>query len=1036
MTDPEGRGLPRIPELAEDFDLVREIGRGGTSVVYLARDRELGRDVAIKLIRPGYVRDEDALARLVREARTVGKLQHPSIVMLLGTRRLRDHGLALILQYVPGITLKQRIEAEGPLPFSDVEKILRDLGRALSYAHGHRIVHRDIKPENVFLDEAGEIARLADFGLARAWDSDSGLTLPGTAIGTPTYMSPEQVDGADLDGRSDLYSLGLVGYEMLAGVPPWAGESLYSVIYKQKHEELPPLSEVRSGVPENLRRAIEGAIQKEPGDRWPDARAFLEALGRGSTLTPRAAVPGEGSDHSMGSRSEGPEAGWESPLDAVEAAVSGSRARESTNAESSDSPASRLAHHPASRPVPDAPLAGRRARRNGRRRKMWITAAVVVLLAAGGALFAGFGGGGEGGASAPRSFWSMVVAVLTPDPPAGSEAGQGVDGTGPGMDDMPDPSSSDGPPGYTLPDPSLDGPDPTPGPAESMAEGFGSASGVPAALQVLGGEDQEGPPGETLPGPLIARVVDAGGRPVPGVPVVFDVLAGGGDAEPARTVSAEDGTAVTRWTLGESGRTQVLLARVEDVYEAQAAFDAVVVEGAVQESPVPAAVTVAAGGGQEGAAGQALPLPVEIRVVDGTGAPVSGVPVQFGVQSGGGEVEPAAAATDPGGTARTTWVLGGGAGEQVAYALVEGVDGGRVTFEATAAAPRLAVRAGVAVGGTHSCWLQGGGEAVCWGANARGQLGDGSSAGRTAPAAGVQVGALARLASGLAHVCGIDPEGQAHCWGANDGGQLGSEGGPATTPRAVDGADRFTELAAGVAHTCGLTRSGSAACWGANESGQLGDGTRQGRTRPNPVDAEVPFQTIVAGWRHTCALAMDGRAWCWGAGDSGQLGVSEGGGSTPRPVQGEVRFQALAAGNAHTCGLALDGRIFCWGSNEGGQLGTGSTDGSPTPQPVESTERFAAVTAGGVHTCGLTAEGEAYCWGTNVYGQIGDGTTQNRTVPVAVAGSVRFGQLDALGSHNCGRTREGEVLCWGFNVEGQLGDGTRENRPVPTPVAS
>src|SRR5690606_7622060 len=122
------------------------------------------------------------------------------------------------------------------LPFDMVERILIDIGRALAYAQRHRIVHRDIKPENVYLDEETGIARLSDFGIARPWDAESGLTLPGMAIGTPAYMAPEQIDGGVLDGRSDLYSLGLVGYEMLTGTPPWAGESLFSMIYKQRNE--------------------------------------------------------------------------------------------------------------------------------------------------------------------------------------------------------------------------------------------------------------------------------------------------------------------------------------------------------------------------------------------------------------------------------------------------------------------------------------------------------------------------------------------------------------------------------------------------------------------------------------------------------------------------------------------------------------------------------------------------------------------------------------------------------------------------------
>jgi serine/threonine-protein kinase len=279
MTTQEPQELPVIPELADDYELIRELGRGGTAVVYLARERDLGRLVAIKLIHPSYVQDEEAMARMVREAKTISRLQHPNIVMLYGARRLGDRGYALVLQYVPGVTVKARLRNEGPFPLPLVERVLNDLGTALQYAHQHRIVHRDIKPENIFLDEDTGAARLADFGIARFWDSDSGLTLPGTALGTPNYMSPEQIDGSrDLDGRSDIYSVGLVAWEMLTGRQPWAGETLYNIVYKQKHEELPPLAELRPEIPYYFRAAVEGALWKNPARRWRDAGELLAAL--------------------------------------------------------------------------------------------------------------------------------------------------------------------------------------------------------------------------------------------------------------------------------------------------------------------------------------------------------------------------------------------------------------------------------------------------------------------------------------------------------------------------------------------------------------------------------------------------------------------------------------------------------------------------------------------------------------------------------------------------------------------------------------
>jgi serine/threonine protein kinase len=267
-----------LRELSAEYEVVRELGRGGMAVVYLARERGTGREVAIKLVRSIHLEDEDALARFAREARTVAQLQHRNIVALYGVRRLEGRRLALVMQYVPGRTLKSAIRRHGPLPFEHVERVLVDVAEALAYAHRRQIVHRDIKPENIYLDPETGRAMLADFGIARAGEGETELTRTGMSIGTPSYMSPEQIDGRIVDRRSDLYSLGLVGYEMLTGRKPWQGETLYSVIYKQKHERLPPLEELRKGIPPALRRAIERCVQKEPERRWSSAEEFLTAL--------------------------------------------------------------------------------------------------------------------------------------------------------------------------------------------------------------------------------------------------------------------------------------------------------------------------------------------------------------------------------------------------------------------------------------------------------------------------------------------------------------------------------------------------------------------------------------------------------------------------------------------------------------------------------------------------------------------------------------------------------------------------------------
>jgi serine/threonine protein kinase len=271
--------LPRFAELEAEYLLVRELGRGGTAAVYLARERELSRFVAIKVLLAGFRRDEEAMNRLAQEARILGRLQHPNLVMLLGVRRIREGRLALVLQHSSGPTLRERLREDGPLPFAHVRSILRDVGEALTYVHAHGVIHRDVKPENIHLDpEEGGAARLADFGNARLLNRHTGMTVPERAVGTPAFMSPEQVEGRALDQRSDLYSLGLVAWEMLTGQQPWAGAGLYGTLLKQQSEELPPLADLRPDVPEALRVAVEGALRKDPGARWPTVEVFLDAM--------------------------------------------------------------------------------------------------------------------------------------------------------------------------------------------------------------------------------------------------------------------------------------------------------------------------------------------------------------------------------------------------------------------------------------------------------------------------------------------------------------------------------------------------------------------------------------------------------------------------------------------------------------------------------------------------------------------------------------------------------------------------------------
>ena len=346
-------------------------------------------------------------------------------------------------------------------------------------------------------------------------------------------------------------------------------------------------------------------------------------------------------------------------------------------------------------------------------------------------------------------------------------------------------------------------------------------------------------------------------------------------------------------------------------------------------------------------------------------------------------------------------------------------------------------------GYVHTCGVSASGAAYCWGDNVFGQLGDGAATSpwyRPSPAPVAGGLRFTTLSAGVWHTCGVTTDGAAYCWGDNFFGQLG-DGTTAgrTTPVAVAGGLRFAAVTAGSFHTCGLTTSGTAYCWGDNQNGQLGDGTTDRRAAPVPVVGGLRFSTISAGHGHTCGVIAGGVAVCWGDNSSGQLGgtvVADQG--TYRPFPGRVvgvhGFVTVSAGNVHTCGVTVRGAAYCWGYNVWGQLGDGTTTQRSIPVRVAGHQRFAVVDAGSYFSCGVATGGAAYCWGQNLDGELGDGTTTSWTTPVAVAGVRGFAAVGAGWYHTCGMTTNTGVYCWGYNGHSQLGEGTTITSLVPVAV--
>ena len=273
------------------FAVERELGRGGMGVVYLARDLVLDRLVALKVLPPDAAGDAAARARFLREARTAGSLAHPHIVPV--HRADEVEGLAyFVMGFVDGESLADRLRERGPLPPADAVRVLREVAWALAYAHARGVVHRDVKPENILLERGTGRALVTDFGIARRADltgDADGLTRAGVVLGTLHYMSPEQVAGGALDGRSDVYALGVVAYQALAGRLPFAELSGAAVLVAHATRPAPPLASVAPAVPAALAAVVDRCLAKDPVDRWATGEALAEALETALAAAPATA---------------------------------------------------------------------------------------------------------------------------------------------------------------------------------------------------------------------------------------------------------------------------------------------------------------------------------------------------------------------------------------------------------------------------------------------------------------------------------------------------------------------------------------------------------------------------------------------------------------------------------------------------------------------------------------------------------------------------------------------------------------------------
>ncbi|MGZ8414174.1 MAG: serine/threonine-protein kinase [Gemmatirosa sp.] len=276
MTQPSGEFLELQAAIAGEYSLQRELGRGGMGIVYLARDVHLDRDVAIKVLPSHLARTAESRERFVREARTAAGLSHPHIVPI---HRVGEAGgfVFFVMSYVEGETLGERLRTRGPLPPVDATRVLREVAWALAYAHGRGIVHRDVKPDNILLEAGTGRALVTDFGIAHS-ATPGPETQPGRIMGTAHFMSPEQAANEPIDGRSDIYALGVVGYLAVSGRLPFEAPSLPALLVRQATEAPPSVLRAAPGLPPALAAAIDRCLDRAPAGRFPDGEAMAAAL--------------------------------------------------------------------------------------------------------------------------------------------------------------------------------------------------------------------------------------------------------------------------------------------------------------------------------------------------------------------------------------------------------------------------------------------------------------------------------------------------------------------------------------------------------------------------------------------------------------------------------------------------------------------------------------------------------------------------------------------------------------------------------------
>jgi len=791
--------------------MVRELGRGGMAIVYLVRERATGMERAVKVIHTKYLGDEEAVARFDREARLVGRLKHPNIVATHSVRWIDGLGLGLVMDHVQGRTLKQILKDGPALSFEQATDTLNDIASALGYAHERGIVHRDVKPENIFIDEISGRAFLADFGIARSVQGETQLTLAGVAIGTPTYMAPEQIDGTAIDARSDLYSLGLVGWEMLTGRRPWDGETLYNVIYHQKHDQLAAIDALRPDTPPRIVHAIEGLLQKSPTTRWQTAALFQSELNSTEPLGPRTRDVTPAPDETIALAitphvtERGAARRFALPTAIVAALVAVMLAALLVFVW----------------PVPIlGPLAHRQTA------SLPLTQQNPLATDAGGAAAAPLSS-----QSAPSDTAGSILAL----PPANSTAGSNTTAVFGGDTAFKAGSRT-----------AL---------RRSRANQSQLSPQAPSATSTISAAPDVSVPIVAPPAAIATVPVSAS----------FTIAAGG-----AHTCLIASTGMTYCW--GANGSGQLGTASTQAVAKPTAIgsnvrFASIAAGLSHTCARTSGGAAYCWGDNEHGQLGDGtrdsrdVPTRVllsqsVISVTSGSGFSCAlagdgnaycwgaGTRGQMGNGAGSDRSTPTRVASSvPFAALVAGWnhVCGlSGVGEAYCWGANDSgqLGDGTTSDHAVPTAVHTTQRfTSLSAGSGHTCGTTTDGAIYCWGDNKFGQLGDGTRSAHLTPVTVNSNEKFIAVSAGSVHTCALTQSHDAWCWGRNTYGQLGDGSAVSrSAPVQVSGGHTFTTVTAFGSHTCGTTGSGDLFCWGYNLDGQLGDGTREHRLRPTYIE--------------------------------------------------------------------------------------------------------------------------------------------------------------------------------------------------------